>query len=317
MRKIYLAMASAALMMLTAACSNDNVEPTDNATVRFSVNLGDIDSRANNGDGTTVDQLIFAVYDSDGNELTQLRQEDIDVTDRQALVTTNVARGQDYTFVFWAQKRENTHYNTANLKDIVVSYDGPANDETRDAFTATLEVKNVDAALNRTVTLRRPFAQVDFVCDLEEWENLFKSNYQLVGCDLTVAGGAFTHLNLLTGQASQPTAAGAPFTLATADYVTTRVADGTEVNYKDKFVHDDGEKFWISMNYLLASDEQTTLGSTTMNIYSQVFDEPTPIPIACDNLPIRRNHRTVVTVTDLTRTVTATISIDPRFSGDF
>lgn len=111
MKKIYFATISTALMVMAAACSSDNVEPTDNATVRFSVNLGDIDSRANNGDGTTVDQLIFAVYDSNGNELTQLRQEDIDVTDRQALVTTSVARGQDYTFVFWAQKLD-THTTT-------------------------------------------------------------------------------------------------------------------------------------------------------------------------------------------------------------
>ena len=307
-------MASAALMMLTAACSNDNVEPADQTAVQFAVNLDGIESRAP-GDGTTVDQLIFAVYDSEGNELTQLRQDDIDVTGRQALVTTSVARGQDYTFVFWAQKRDNGHYNTANLKDVVVSYDGPANDESRDAFTATVVKSQVNAPISETVKLYRPFAQLDYVCDIDEWENVFKSIYQLDGCELTVAGGAFTHLNLLTGKASQPTAVGDPFVMATANFVTTRTASGATVTYDDLFTGQDGNKFWISMNYLLASTEQTTLGATTLNIYPH-SDSPKPIVVTSDNVPIRRNHRTVIYLSDLTKLASANISIDPGFGGD-
>ncbi len=312
MKKIYFAAISAALLMLAAACSNEAVEPTDQATVQFSVNLDDIQSRTIS-DGTTVDQLIFAVYDNEGNELTDLRQNNVTITDRQALVTTTVVRGQKYTFVFWAQKRYNTHYDTANLKDVVVSYDGPANDETRDAFTNVLTIDKVTGPINETVTLYRPFAQLDYVCDLEEWENLFKSNYELTGCDLTVEGGAYTHLNMLTGEASQPTAVEAPFTLQTAGYVTTRVANGTDVSYTEKFVQGNGEKFWISMNYILASPQQTMLNSATMNIYSKISGEAQPIPIKCDNVPIKRNHRTVIYISDLTKVIKTYITIYTGF----
>ena len=331
MKKIYFATISAVLMMLAAACSNEAVEPTDQATVQFTVNLDGIQSRGIS-DGTTVDQLIFAVYDQDGNELPQLRQNDIEVKERNAQVTTQVALGQKYTFVFWAQKRDNTHYNTTNLEDVVISYEGYDNDETRDAFTNVLTIDKVTGPINETVTLRRPFAQVDYVCDLTEWTHLQNSNYRLTGSDLTVSAGlgtdtgAFTHLNLLTGEASQPTTV--PIKFAMSDYWRTHhvstyefcgfVSSKVDGQYKDLFTDGEGDKFWLSMNYILASTEQTTLDHTQMNIYiwGGGQSDPSPIEIPIDKLPIQRNHRTVVSVSNLTHMVEVLIEINPNFYGD-
>ena len=137
MKKIFSILALVGMIM-TTGCSNENNEPinaANEADVTFSVNLNDIDSRVIS-DGTTVDQLVFAVYDDQGNELTALRQNNIQIEDKQATVTTHVAMGQKYSFAFWAQKSGNTFYNTTDLKDVVVNYEGFANDENRDAFTA-------------------------------------------------------------------------------------------------------------------------------------------------------------------------------------
>lgn len=325
MKKIYFATISAALMMLAAACSNEAVEPTDQATVQFTVNLDGIQSRGIS-DGTTVDQLIFAVYDQDGNELPQLRQNDIVISERNAQVTTRVALGQKYSFVFWAQKSDSTFYNTTDLKDVVISYKGYANDETRDAFTAVLTIDKVTGPINETVTLHRPFAQIDYVCDLTEWTNLQNSNYRLTGSDLTVSAGAFTHLNLLTGEASQPTTVPIKFDMSNywrthhvstyefCGFVSSKVGD----QYKDLFTDGDGDKFWLSMNYILASTEQTTLDHTQMNIYiwGGGQSDPSPIEIPIDKLPIQRNHRTVVSVSNLTHMVDVLIEINPNFYGD-
>lgn len=326
MKKIYFATISAVLMMLSAACSNEAVEPTDQATVQFTVNLDGIQSRGIS-DGTTVDQLIFAVYDQDGKELPQLRQDDIVISERNAQVTTQVALGQKYTFVFWAQKRGNTHYNTTNLEDVVISYEGYANDETRDAFTHVLTIDKVTGPINETVTLRRPFAQVDYVCDLTEWTNLQNSNYRLTGSDLTVNAGAFTHLNLITGVASQATTV--PIKFAMSNYWRTHhvstyefcgfVSSKVDNQYKDLFTDGDGDDmFWLSMNYILASTEQTTLDHTQMNIYiwGGGQSDPSPIEIPIVNLPIQRNHRTVVSVSNLTHMVEVLIQINPNFYGD-
>lgn len=326
MSKINWLLAIASLLMITTACSNENNEPvisTDEANVTFTVNLDGIDSRAIS-DGTTVDQLVFAVYDDEGNELPALRQNDIQIDDKQATVTTKVAMGQKYSFAFWAQKSGNTFYNTTDLKDIVVSYTGFANDENRDAFTASWSIEKVTGPINKTITLTRPFAQVDYVCSLDEWTNLVNSNYKLVGTDLTIASGAYTHYNVLTGEASQPT--DQPITLALSNYWQSHQIDTYNFcgfvsskpgeTYQDVFTTTDGDKFWLSMNYILATPQATNLGNSSMKIYAWGTNGPTPQEVAVDQLPIKRNHRTVVYVSNLTTMVSVWIQINSNFGGD-
>ena len=319
MRKIYLILAIAGIMM-TTACSKENNEPASESNVTFTVNLDGIDSRAIS-DGTTVDQLVFAVYDNEGNEIPALRQNDIQIENKQATVTTKVAMGQKYSFAFWAQKSGNTFYNTTDLTDVVVSYTGNANDENRDAFTASWTIEKVEGPINEPITLYRPFAQVDYVCSLDEWTDLMNSNRKLIGSDLVVEAGAYTHYNVLTGEASLPTTT--PITFAMSDwwyqnydningfcsFVTTRNGNG----YDNLF---DGEKFWLSMNYILATPEVTNLGKTTMNIYGVKNYTPIAVPVEVNELPIQRNHRTVVNVSNLTTTVSVIIDKDPDMGDD-
>ena len=318
MRKIYLILAIAGIMM-TTACSNENNEPviaTDEANVTFTVNLNDIDSRAIS-DGTTVDQLVFAVFDTNGNEVPALRQNNVPVSNCHATVTSRVQLGRGFTFVFWAQKSGNTFYNTINLKDVVVSYAGNANDENRDAFTASWSIEKVTQDFTQEVTLYRPFAQVDYVCDVDDWEKVLNSTYGLNGSDFTVAAGAFTHLNLLTGEASQPTAVSLARPQDNSFVSTTTKVSTSQYQHQGLF---DNEKYWISMNYILAQkDEQTSLTDATMKIYSTgQNDQLVENVIGPIELPIQRNHRTVVYIQDLTKVVKLEVIIDPSFPhGDF
>ena len=223
MKKINFILAIVGIMM-TTACSNETNEPAtpNENNVTFTVNLDGIDSRTIS-DGNTVDQLIFAVYDSNGNELTDKRQNNVPVVNGHATVTTRLQLGRGFSFAFWAQKKKddnnlnnNGYYNTTNLKDVVVSYEGYANDENRDAFTASYSIEQVTQDFTQEITLYRPFAQVDYVCDKNEWNNLVNSNYNLLGSDLVVDAGAYTHYNVLTGEASQPTTT--PITFALSNY---------------------------------------------------------------------------------------------------
>ncbi len=318
MRKFYLILAIAGIIM-TTACSNENNEPviaTDEANVTFTVNLDDIDSRAIS-DGTTVDQLVFAVFDTNGNEVPALRQNNVPVSNCHATVTSRVQLGRGFTFVFWAQKSGNTFYNTANLKDLIVSYAGNANDEDRDAFTASWSIEKVTQDFTQEVTLYRPFAQVDYVCDVDDWEKVLNSTYGLNGSDFTVAAGAFTHLNLLTGEASQPTAVSLARPQDNSFVSTTTKVSTSQYQHQGLF---DNEKYWISMNYILAQkDEQTSLTDATMKIYSTgQNDQLVENVIGPIELPIQRNHRTVVYIQDLTKVVKLEVIIDPSFPhGDF
>ena len=318
MRKIYLILAIAGIMM-TTACSNENNEPvitTDEANVTFTVNLDDIDSRVIS-DGNTVDQLVFAVFDTNGNEVTALRQNNVPVSNCHATVTSRVQLGRGFTFVFWAQKSGNTFYNTTNLKDVVVSYDGYANDENRDAFTASWSIEKVTQDFTKDVTLYRPFAQINYVCDVDDWEKVLNSTYGLNGSDFTVAAGAFTHLNLLTGEASQPTAVSLARPQDNSFVSTTTKVSTSQYQHQGLF---DNEKYWISMNYILAQkDVQTSLTDATMKIYSTgQNDQLVENVIGPIELPIQRNHRTVVYIQDLTKVVKLEVIIDPSFPhGDF
>ena len=319
MKKIFSILALAGMIM-TTACSNENNEPvisSDEASVTFTVSLNDIDSRAIS-DGTTVDQLIFAVFDSEGNEIISKRQNNVPVSNCHATVTTRLQLGRGFTFAFWAQKRGNTFYNTANLKDVVVSYEGEANDESRDAFTASWAIKKVTQDFTQEVTLRRPFAQVDYVCDIEEWEKVIKSTYQLKGSDFTVEGGAFTHLNILTGEVSEPTALSLSRPLDNS-FVSSSSKVNNQYQHQDLFNYNGSDKFWLSMNYILAAkDAQTSLTGVTMNIYSTgEGDALVPYTVNIDEMPIQRNHRTVVYIQDITKVVTVNVGIDPNWGGDF
>ena len=326
-KHITLWLAAAGLMMATAACSADVAEPeASQAEVTFTVGIDQIDSRAI-GDGNTVDQLIFAVYDNQGNEVATLRQNEVPVSAGHATVITHLVKGQTYSFAFWAQKRvgdnanNNGYYNTATLRDVVVTYDGPANDERRDAFCASVNEMLVTGDFSIEVTLRRPFAQLDYVCNLDEWTNLMNANYNLVGSDITIDAGAYTHLDVLTGVATQPTTV--PFTLR--QVTDSDIMNNNRVyrfpsrrdnqgNYSRLFLTEgQPDQFWVSMNYLLATEQETPISAATMRIFA---GETQSIEIPLTNLPIKRNHRTVVTLANLTRVVTTTITIDPNFGGD-
>ena len=88
-------------MMLATSCSNyEKFELTDNkAQVTFSLGLENgMDTRAIS-DGSGVNKLIYALFDSEGNRVAE--------SDASAQFpfekTVSLIKGEQYTAVFWAQ----------------------------------------------------------------------------------------------------------------------------------------------------------------------------------------------------------------------
>lgn len=70
---------------------------------------------------------------------------------------------KDYAIAFWAQNSKTTAYNVKDggLQKLTVNYDGyKNNDESRDAFSGSLEFSGSDRKILET-TLYRPFAQIN------------------------------------------------------------------------------------------------------------------------------------------------------------
>lgn len=153
-------------------------------------------------DGSKAKRLIWAVYDKEGNLLPELGngyesttpakdavagfgQVAEDVTEFPHKITIRLVRGQEYSFAFWAQDENCTAFDTQDLRSVKIDYKGTnnnlANDELRDAF-CKVETFTVTSApsMERTIILRRPFAQVNVGIPQSEYEALRQSGVRIV-----------------------------------------------------------------------------------------------------------------------------------------
>ena len=145
------------------------------------------------GRGTLIDMLRFAVYDDEGHLLPQYaREEYAEVVidgktftasegqniilwngESRTIEITGLSAG-DYKIVCWAQSSKCDAYDTSDLKQVKVSYDGALNnDETRDAFCAS-EPFSISAEGDNpgfTAILRRPLAQVNIATTGADYAN--------------------------------------------------------------------------------------------------------------------------------------------------
>lgn len=153
-------------------------------------------------DGSKAKRLIWAVYDKNGNLLPELGDNyesktpaanDVprgrgqvveNVTEFPHTITLTLVRGQEYSLAFWAQDENCKAFNTDDLRAVTIDYKSDdnklANDERRDAF-CKVETFTVTSApsMERTIILRRPFAQVNVGIPASEYEALRQSGVRI------------------------------------------------------------------------------------------------------------------------------------------
>lgn len=338
MKKILLCTAALASLLFAASCQKENSSEADVVTATFTIQTpGAVASKAVTsadqkmvGDGCAADNLVFAVFDQDGNELTALRKGDWknnigdDNTEilfnneaqPKTTVTVNLVRGKKYSFVCWAQNKAAVCYNFADMKKIAVSYAdyNASNNDFRDAFYAyAVTPEKVTADFSQTITLKRPFAQVnvgttDFVDAQKsglDVNNLYTS--------MTVKNAA-TVLDTFTGKATDPVAvtfAAAHAVAPTYDLVINKseVVNAPAVEIADKYG-------WLAMNYILV-DYGTE--ASTVNVIFDIREGQDDVLAKYDipNVPVNRNYRTNLVGGLLTAEGTIAILIDPIFEGEY
>ena len=295
MKKFLFMGAIAAMLLGTASCSSDMEPEMTDGTVQFKVELpGAIDSRTIS-DGTTANKLAVAVYDSEGNELTDLSltgTKVVTMSDKTATVTFKLVKGQTYSFAFWAQADGAPYtFNTAS-KTINVDYgDGKVacNNESRDAFYA-YKTYEVTGPVNETIKLTRPFAQLNFGADdlaAAAKAGITPSQSQVV---VSKVGTAF---NLATG-ATSGEKDDVTFTLAAIPTDQLKVQDKTYG--------------WMAMNYFLAPGDDAII-SATMTVKTNKAD----VVVPATNVPVKKNHRTNIVGSLFTEDANFNVIIDERF----
>ena len=297
-----------AAVVCAAACQKvDQLEQVGaKSEVSFEVALpGALGTKAI-ADGEKALVLYYATYTDQGKMIPSLSNtsEGVAVSGKTATIRLQLVKDLNYDVVFWAQAQQCSAFafDWENAK-MTVSYDGVANDDYRDAFYAVRQnLKVTDGLLQETVTLYRPFAQINFgAADYQSVVDYYDQTSVDAGMQSALVSAQVPNtLNLLTEALGNETAA-ANFTLAAIPN-DPRLLEVNNAGYK-----------YVSMNYVLApkGNEPAMLSSITANF--QYTDGNINRSIEVKNVPYLRNHRTNIVGNFFTEIAIMNIVLDEIF----
>ena len=315
MKNFFKSLAICALAALTfASCQKENADGNmDDQSSVVSINLtSPLMGTKAFADGKTVDVVHVHVYKVGAdNTLTYIapgtggtETPSKDVTMRSsgtATYSTRLVTGQKYTFVFWAEKKNNGHYTyNPTTQTIAVNYaNAVGNDETRDAFYAVLENVQITGAYSHNVTLTRPFAQVNFGVTTEDYNAATRAGVTVNGAAVKCTNVA-NQLNLISGAVSGPVEAA----FATNALPTSETLSAANKTYK-----------YVAMNYVLVGKNASTLSNITLTLDTTDPVSTTP-KYTYTNIPLQGNFRTNIVGDLFTSPASINITVDSGFEGD-
>lgn len=237
-------------------------------------------------------RYILEIYDKDNNRSGEILYAHTDA--KSATFTPHLIPNRKYTFVVWVDivptssvpatgKAADVHYNTDNLSAVTINEEAwSPMDETRDAFTGTAVVENLDLQNISTITVNcyRPFGKLRIVTtDMEavsnlgvtpeyakvEYTNVPKYSFNAFSGTYTKIDGTFAKSHTM-------------FNIV--DYTTSNAVAGEMTLYTD---------------YFFAPEEQVSLGTFTMAVYdtdnAESIITTTSFPT---DIPVKRNTLTTV-----------------------
>ena len=293
MKKILSFFALAALL-LTASCSKQESPVLGEDQVIISLGLEGVSTTRAISDGSLVDKLVYEVYDGNGALLGTMDKTET-VTFPYSL-SLPLAKGQDYTILFWAQDSDCQAYNTDNLKNVVVDYTTNAtnNDETRDAFYAAVNVHVTGGPQKVEVVLNRPFAQVNVAVPQAEWQRAIDAGVNVSQSSVVFTQEVAKKIDLSTGNVSE---------YASVQYTAEAIPT-------EKLTVNNEDYVYLSMSYILVGKEKSMVNNATFTFNSNV----NAVTLSVPNLPVQRNYRTNVLGTFLVDYVDFNIVVDPIYN---
>lgn len=317
MKHIFKSILTLAAVALLSGCARELNESRtgfgDSIPVSFKLTTDGVTTKAFS-DGLSADGLLVGLYNKqgEGDAATYTYLADLSVTSftgekavpvsgKAAVFETNLVRGQNYVLVFWAQKASSTAYTVdfAN-KNLTVSTEGDANDESRDAFYKVFETGVISETNFQfsNITLTRPFAQINVLAPNEDVTAAALSKVLFSKSAMTVKKAPKT-MNLLTGAVGDFT--------ATYTYSGSAITETAFGSYSDTHTY-------IAMNYVLG-DTEKKLYDVAIDVYSTVNGtEQSPIHFDVNSAPAQRNYRTNIIGNVFTLDTQFNIIIDPIYN---
>ena len=283
MKKFIYSVIGLATLLLAAGCQREVNGGRDGDLVdaSFSVSLEGLQTKAYS-DGTLATKLQVLVYNSKGYlENVSKLNETINIS---TTVNLKLVKGETYDIVFWAQDPTCTAYtiDKTNAK-LTVTTNGTdvfANDEKRDAFWNAITFGPVEGPINQTVELRRPFAQINVLDNIDDWNAAVDNSINFTGSSMKVK--APNALDLKSGTAS-----------GEEEYTfnVKTIAPDTDSAYPILSKDNTQLYKYIAMNYILAGEK--ALQNVNFGVYR---DNETDALYSTDvpNVPYQRNFRTII-----------------------
>lgn len=307
MKKLFF-VAVAAIAMLATSCSKDDASTVvggETSTVTFAVAAPELATRAEYGDGYTATHLTWGVYDANGNYLENLSAEglvgvDFPTGSLSTSVKIDLVNGKEYKVIFWAGAEGAPYTVDFETKKMTVNDALVANAEAYDAFYKHQAVSTVEGPRSETVTLTRPFAQLNIATA----DTAKAADGGLVVDQTQVVVNAYKTLDLADGTVDDEVERTYTFAAIPAN----------NANGYNKTIEVGGKSYdLLSMNYLLVNTKEVEKVTFTVKQTSNGFTEA----FEYENVPFQRNYKTNIIGNLLTSTYDFTIEINPIFKDKY
>ena len=306
MKKFLLYASAVSAMMLAGSCQKEVINPVSEgeASVKFSIALPDGLQTKAMSQADFTDIVYYEIWNSDwSRQLYPVEEAGVqsayasaEVDGCKATIDLKLISDQTYNFIFWAQNEACGAYDVTELKNVGVNYDvigAEGNQDKFDAFYA-VETIRVEGPINKTITLYRPFAQLNFGAD--EMTTTF-GDIVVTDTQIQVSGLA-TVFNTIEGNGEQ--AVTSPVTFQ-ADGIAT-----------DEALITGGKSYtWVAMDYMLMMDDQA-LVNVEASFGVDGMDDP--VTHSLTNVPLKKNYRTNIVGDLFTTDAKLQIIVDPEFN---
>ena len=316
MKKFFLLVMTAAAVLFASSCSKEQLSTLtpvgEQVTVTLTADLGAIGSRAI-ADGLKVNEVAWAIYlEGEDTPLSDM-QGVIPISQKQGTLEVRLVTGRSYDIALFAYSTENPTTSQAltingaqtapsyysvdwNNKMVSVLYpDGAiANDtDKRDCFWHVEKGLKVTAPVNKTFTLTRPLAQLNF--GSSEEDTVAAENAGLVVTKSKIVASTYTKFNLFTGECLDSQVV--EYTFA-ANAVPNQALTVQDVDYT-----------YLGTTYLLVNEQMTQ--DVSLTVYDQAGEEINTLNYSY--APFQRNYRTNILGYLLTDPAKFTIVVDESF----
>lgn len=301
-------MAVAAIIGMQSCSSDDEmltpVAP-DGVAITLRVPTG-MNTRAGSfGDVTKVDldNLQWTVYEVNDGTLTPLYSDSkagAFASGDTETVNLQLAKGKSYQVAFYTDNSANEFISYADGKISVDYSKAKTNSELEDAFIGRSNIINVTGAYAETVTLSRPFAQLNWGTDdldAPAIQNLL-GNLEF---SVSVSKGLFSEMDVISGETANPVNG-----TVQLPAVASSALPGNDFPVASE--NPDKSYTLLCMNYLLTGD-----GTIDCSL---AFSDAQLTPVNVSNAPVKANYRTNIYGSLITAPADFNINVDRDFIED-